>query len=163
MSRARALSLMIAAVFTACFAAACAQPQPAAPPDTRAADEAAVRATDAEWSKTAATKDVEKTISYYTDDAILLAPGAPPVVGRDELRKAWQRMLAAPGLHLTTAPISVEVARSGELAWEVGSFQVKTLDHAGKASTQSGKFVLVWKKQGDGSWKVAADTNGNDR
>src|SRR5271155_3848321 len=47
------------------------------PPDTRAADESAIRALDAQWEKVAAAKDVDGTVSYYSDDASLLAPNAP--------------------------------------------------------------------------------------
>ena len=46
------------------------------PPDTRAADEAALRDADAQWAKTAASEDVDATIAFYSDDAIVLPPNA---------------------------------------------------------------------------------------
>ncbi len=154
--------LLVASAFAACFAA-CSQPQPAAPPDTRAADEAVIRAADADWSKAATAKDLDKVVSYYTDDAVLFAPKAPAFVGKDNIRKAWQGLLATPNMQMTITPLAVDVARSGDLAVERGSFQVASTDKKGKPTTESGQFVIVWKKQADGSWKVAADTNADDK
>jgi ketosteroid isomerase-like protein len=42
-------------------------------------------------------------------------------------------------------------------------FQVVTTDKKGKQSAATGQLVIVWKKQTDGSWKVAADTNADDK
>lgn len=159
--RPRSLLLAATAVFVASFAA-CSQP-PAAPPDTRAADETAIRAASDVWNQAAATKDLDKSVSVYTDDAVLFAPKAPAAVGKDNIRKAWQGLLAAPGLQLTVTATGIDVARSGELAVERGTYQVVTTDKKGKPSTETGQLVVVWKKQADGSWKVAADTNADDK
>jgi len=71
--------LLLAALASA---TACITPtlptQPAAPPDTRAADEAATRAADAEWVKAVAAKDTQQSTSYYADTAQVFAPNAPP-------------------------------------------------------------------------------------
>jgi uncharacterized protein (TIGR02246 family) len=163
MSRYRSLSLLIGPLLAACFAAACSQPQPAAPPDTRAADEATIRTADADWAKFAAAKDLDKCMSYYVDDAVMFTPGVPAVVGKDNIRKVVEQMLAAPTLQMTFSDQTVEVARSGDLAVDRGSYQSTVTDKKGKATTSGGKFVLVWKKQADGSWKIAADTSAADK
>lgn len=158
MSRNRSLSLLIASAFVACSALACSRPQPAAPPDTRA-DEATIRTADADFAKSVAAKDLDKCVSIYTDDAVLFFPGVPAVVGKDNIRKFYQQALATPNVQVTYAFQTPEVARSGDLAMELGSFQVVTTDKKGNPSTSGYKFVLVWKKQADASWKVSADTS----
>ncbi len=165
MIRTHSLLLTISAAFVACFAAACSsQPtQPAAPPDTRAADETAIRAASDVWNQAAAAKDLDKSVSVYTDDAVLFAPKAPAAMGKDAIRKGWQGLLAAPGLQLTVTTTGVDVARSGDLAVERGTFSVVTTDKKGKPNTETGQLVVVWKKQADGSWKVVADTNADDK
>jgi len=150
------IAFAFAALLTACA-------QPAAPPDTRATDEAAIKAADEEWSKAAAARDLDKVMSYYADDAVLFAPKAPAFVGKDNIRKAWQGLLVLPGMQMTTTPSSIVVARSGELAVERGSFQVTSTDKTGKPSTETGQFVIVWNKAADGTWKVVADTNADDK
>jgi len=158
----RSLPLFAAVVFIAAFAVSCSQ-QPVAPPDTRAADETAIRSASDVWNQAAAAKDLDKSVSVYTDDAVLFAPKAPAAVGKDNIRKAWQGLLAAPGLQLTVTTTGVDVARSGDLAVERGTFQVVTTDKKGKPNTETGQLVVVWKKQADGSWKVVADTNADDK
>ncbi|HEY6905143.1 MAG TPA: DUF4440 domain-containing protein, partial [Candidatus Acidoferrales bacterium] len=138
--------LLLAAtfVFSLCIAGCSRQPAaPATPPDTRAADEAAIRAADADWGKAATAKDLDKVMSYYMDDAVLFAPKAPASVGKDSIRKGWQGLLSAPGLQMTITPSTVDVARSGDLAMERGSFSVVTMDKKGKPATDTGQFVIV--------------------
>src|SRR5271169_4397369 len=72
------------------FASACTQPPP---PDTRAADEAAIRAADAQWSKTAAAGDLEGTVAYYADDASVLAPNAPIASGKPAVHAVWAALM----------------------------------------------------------------------
>src|SRR6266851_7017061 len=82
-------------VFCSCFAllllaSACNQQTPA---DTRAADERAIRDLDAQWSKTAAANDLEGTLSYYSDDALLLPPDAPMATDKQAIRASWASIL----------------------------------------------------------------------
>jgi len=150
--------------FAACLAACSQQPaQPVAPPDTRAADEAAIRASDADFAKAAAAKDVDRCASLYMDDAVIFSPGAPAVIGKDNIRKFFEQMVAGPRLQFAFSNVTVDVARSGDLAEDRGSAQVTTTDKRGKPVTQTSEYVLVWKKQPDGSWKVAADTSATDK
>lgn len=162
MMRLRSWPFTATIAFAACVAA-CSQQQPAAPPDTRAADEAAIRANDADFAKAAAAKDLDKCASLYLDDAVLFSPGVPAVIGKDNIRKFFEGMLAAPSMQFSFSGVTVDVARSGDLAEDRGSFQVTTTDKKGKPATQTGLYVLVWKKQADGSWKIAADTSANTK
>jgi len=155
---------LIAAVFAASLTVSCAQTQqkPAEAPDTRAADEATIRTADADFAKAAAAKDLDKCMSLYEDDAVLFSPGSPAVIGKDNIRNVIQRMLAAP-MQLTINVASVDVARSGDLAMDRGTVHSAVRDKKGKTTTQTSEYVLVWKKQADGAWKVAADTSANEK
>jgi uncharacterized protein (TIGR02246 family) len=150
------------AAFSGCLAlfllsSACA-PQPA---DTRAADEKTIRGLDAQWAKTALSGDVEATVSYYAEDAAFLPPNAPVAVGKPAIRPLWAAMLV-PGVSVSWQVNKVEVARSGELAYLVGAYQVNAKDPQGNPVNDTGKLVEVWKKQVDGNWKVAADIYNSD-
>ena len=119
------------------------------PPDTRAADESAIRALDAQWEKAAAAKDVDGTVSYYSDDASLLAPNTPIAGSKQAIRAAWASLLG-PDVSLSWQANKVEVSRSSDLAYIVGVYQLAMKDPQGKPATDHGKFVEVWKKQADG-------------
>jgi ketosteroid isomerase-like protein len=142
------------------LAAACG---PATPPDNRAADVSALRDLDAQWSKTAGTNDVDATVAYYSDDASLLPPNAPIVIGKQSIRAAWAALLA-PGVSLSWSSDKVEAARSSDLAYMTGSYTMSTKQSLSKAPvTDHGKYVEVWKKQADGKWKVVADIFNSDQ
>ena len=136
---------------------ACQPAPPPAPPDTRAADEKAIRAAVAEWDKAAAAKDLEKTLSFYAPDAVLFPPGMPMLASAEKRREGWTQMMALPGFALSFTTTKVEVARSGDIAYETGTFEFTANDKKGKPSTEKGKYVVAWKKQADGKWKAAAD------
>ncbi len=163
MPRTGSISLPFAATFAAAILISCAQPQPAAPPDTRAADEAAIRASDDEFAKAALAKDLDKCVSYYADDAVAFAPGMPAVIGKDNIRKFLSGLVSSPNLQMNIHIESIDVARSGDIAIDRGTVDATSTDKKGKASTQSIEYVIVRKKQADGSWKIVADTSANEK
>ena len=138
--------------------AGCSNP-PIAPPDTRAQDEAAIRALDMNWAQWAMAKDLDKCVSVYEDDAVAFAPGLPAVVGKDNIRKFLSGLVAAQGLQLNIHVATVDVARSGDIAIDRGSVEATMNDKKGKPVTSISHYVLAWKKQADGSWKILADTS----
>jgi uncharacterized protein (TIGR02246 family) len=140
------------------FTSGCTQP-PAA--DTRAADEAAVKDTDAQWSKTAMANDLDGTVSYYTDDASLLPPNAPIATGKAAIRAAWTSLLT-PDTTVSWQVTKAEVAKSGDLAYVIGTYQITGKNAQGKAQEDHGKLVEVWKKQAEGKWKTVADIFNSD-
>ena len=75
--------------------------------DNRPADEAAIRAADAAWSKAAGDKDPARTASYYADGAVLMAAGSPMTTGKDAIQKAFAEMMANPAFALSFAPTKV--------------------------------------------------------
>lgn len=153
-------TLLLATFFTMILSAACSNQtaqQPAPPPDTRKADEAAIRAASAEWSKVAQARDLDKSVSYYADDAIYCVDKGALVKGKDNIRLAWKDALAPAAPTLSFATTFVEVARSGDIAYEYGTYDLVAEVKKGKPTDEKGKYVTVWKKQPDGTWKVVAD------
>ena len=160
MSRYRSLFLLVAALFAASITVACSDQsaqKPAPPPDTRKADEAAIRAASADWSKASQARDLDKATSYYADDAIYFVNNGAKVTGKDAIKLVWKSELATPGPGLTFETTYVEVARSGDIAYEYGTYDQQTEEKKGKVKDEKGKYVVVWKKQADGNWKAVAD------
>ena len=121
-----------------------------------------LRDLDAEWAKAAATKDVERTIAYYTDDAIVLPPNAASATTKDAIRNAWKDLLASPNLVITWKPSKVKLGKSSEMAWLSGTYDLTLNDASGKPVNDRGKYLEVWEKQADGNWKCAADMWNSD-
>jgi uncharacterized protein (TIGR02246 family) len=135
----------------------------AQPADTRAADESAIRTASATWSQASTANDIDKSVSFYTEDAVLMDPNTPALKGRENIRKRWTQTTAVPGPGLSFQTTSVEVARSGDLAYETGMYDFVTTDKKGKTNDEKWKYVVVWKKQHDGSWKAAVDIDNPDQ
>jgi uncharacterized protein (TIGR02246 family) len=129
----------------------------------RSSDEAAIRETVAAWSAAAGPKDPNKCISFYTEDASVLPFNAPVATGKDEIRKVWSLLMSNPGYSLRFRPTKIEVARSGDLAHEIGTFDLTLADQTGKSAAHRGKYVVAWEKQANGEWKAAADIFNTDQ
>jgi ketosteroid isomerase-like protein len=145
-----------------CVSGCSRQPAPARQVDTRAADEAAIRAASAEWASVAAAKDLERTLSFYADDASMFPPNAPIVTGADARRRTWTGLFAPADLVFANGATKIEAARSGDLAYETGTFEESFSDADGKPVRLVGKYVVVWKKQPDGQWKAIVDIFNTD-
>jgi ketosteroid isomerase-like protein len=70
--------------------------------------------------------------------------------------------MAMPGFSITFAPSKVVIAKSGDMAYEIGTFQTTVNDAQGKPTSSVGKFVVNWQKRG-GQWKVVADIFNDDK
>ena len=132
-------------------------PPPAPPPDTRAADEAAIRKSVQDWVAAAKAKDAEKFASFYASDATLMFVGVPDVRSSAAIRENVLAMMKDPAFALSFATDGVTVARSGDLAYETGTYELTTTGPNKKPATENGHYVVVWRKQPDGAWKVAID------
>jgi ketosteroid isomerase-like protein len=128
--------------------------------DTKA--EQALRDADEAWSKAAASKDLDKTVSYYSADASVLPPNAPIATTKETIKKVWGDLLASPGLVISWKATKVGVAKSGDLGFVSGTYEITVNDGSGKPTTDKGKYVEVWEKQADGKWKCGTDTWNSD-
>jgi ketosteroid isomerase-like protein len=124
--------------------------------------EQALRDLDAQWSKAAGAKDVDKTVSYYSDDAIVMPPNAPAAATKEAIRNAWKELLASPGAAISWKTTKVEVAQSGDIAYTSGTYELTMNDASGKPVPDRGKYLEVWKKQAGGKWKCLMDIWNSD-
>ena len=132
--------------------------------DTRQADIQAVKDVEAAWSKDAALKDAAKMASYYSSaDAVALFPNSPPIAGRDDIQGAWTSLMRDPNFTLTFQSTKADASRGGDLVYTVGAYSLTTSDPKDKKPvTDKGKYMTVFKKQADGTWKAVADMINSD-
>jgi ketosteroid isomerase-like protein len=120
------------------------------------ADEKAVRDADEAWSKVAGAKDLEKTVSYYADDAIVLPPNAAMVTGKDNIRNLWKGFLDS-FQTISWNTTRVEVSKSSDMAVTTGTYELTMKD----GTKDKGKYCETWEKKG-ADWKVATDMFSSD-
>jgi uncharacterized protein (TIGR02246 family) len=124
---------------------------------TKSADEQAVRDADEQWSKAAGAKDLDKTVSFYADDAMVLPPNQPIVTSKTGIRNLWKGFLDSL-TDISWKTTRVEMAKSGDMGYLIGTYAMTMKD----GTKDTGKYCEVWKKQADGKWKVAADMFSSD-
>jgi uncharacterized protein (TIGR02246 family) len=129
--------------------------------DTKAIEQN-LRDLDDQWSATAGAKDLEKTVAFYSEDAMVLPPNASAATSKEAIRRVWQDLLASPGLVISWKTTKVEVAKSGDLACLSGTYDLTMNDASGKPINDHGKYVEVWEKQSDGKWKCGTDIWNSD-
>ncbi len=129
----------------------------------RSSDEAAIQETAAAWSKAAGAKELDRCLSFYTEDASVLPFNAPIAEGKDQIRNVWSHLMSNPGYSLRFGPTKIQVAQSGDLAYEIGTFDLTLANEPGKSNAMRGKYVVAWKKQASGEWKAAADIFNTDQ
>jgi uncharacterized protein (TIGR02246 family) len=128
----------------------------------KSGEAAELRKLDEQWSAAAAKNDLEATLSFYADDAVVL-PGNAPIAGdKKAIREVWAGMLG-PGAAVAWKVTKAEVAKSGELGYLYGTYELTMKDSKGGPPEQDkGKLVEIWRKQPDGKWKCIVDTYNSD-
>src|SRR5215472_1644079 len=85
-------------------------------------NEQRLRELDKQWSEAAESKDAARTASFYAEDGLMLPYGAPIVKGRMKIQESWAKFMATPGYALHFEPTSIVVAKSGDVAYDMGTF-----------------------------------------
>ena len=98
--------------------------------------------------------DAAAVAAWYTADATLLPPGNPLLKGRDAIQAFWQGAMST-GVREAKLE-TLEVETRGDLAYEVGRFEMGVQPPGGERAEMAGKYVVVWKREGDG-WRMHVD------
>ena len=110
-----------------------------------------------DWSNSAATDSIEKTLSYWADDAVVMSPGQPPINGKNSIREMVAGTSKIPGFKISWEPLKVFVSKSGDMAYMIEQNQITVNDSLGRPLTEFNKSVTIWRKEADGSWKNIVD------
>lgn len=141
--------------FLALTVAACQTPEntevvsetPVVPAVDTEADRAAIEAMTAGYTAAVQAGDAAAVSALHADDAILHPPNEPSVSGREAIDAYFVRIHAEPQ-DLTYATDDVVVSESGDLAYEVGTWD-------------GGKYLTVYRRTPEG-WRIVADSWSND-
>ena len=125
-----------------------------------AADEQAIRGNVDRWLQHIKAKDAAAIAQFYTEDGTVMPPNMPIGKGRAAVQKVWADMMATPGFELTFQPEQIIVSASGDMALDRGTYRL-TVSPGGTQQTDTGKYLVVWRKVG-GEWKAAADMFNSD-
>ena len=117
---------------------------------------AAMIQTDRDFAKAGAAKDINAFMSFVADD-VHLFPDGTMATGKPAMRAMWEGGFKEPTSSIHWAPIAAEACSSGDLGYTTGSYEMRSQGSDGKPVVRRGSYVTIWRKQPDGTWKVALD------
>ncbi|HUX44276.1 MAG TPA: nuclear transport factor 2 family protein [Terracidiphilus sp.] len=97
---------------------------------------------------------------WSADDAVLLGNGKAPVVGKVAIARAaaW----SPKDYQLTWTPTDAVMSPVGDMGYTWGHYEGHSKDASGNPVTTSGRYITVWRKQADGTWKLVLDAGANE-
>jgi len=128
---------------------------PAIAADDISAGAKALAKLDDDWSVAAATRDAKRVASFYAADAIAFPPNEPMAIGRAAAEKVWASYFADPTFSLSWKTTHAEV--TGDLGYTAGTYEESFKGPDGTIVKGKGKYLCVWRKQSDGTWKAIRD------
>jgi ketosteroid isomerase-like protein len=149
----RARLHLIPAVLGMLIAAGCTQPS-----WDSAAEGAKLSQRDAEWSKVSLEgKDIEKIVSYWSDDARVLEPGQAPYAGKVAIREFVTASLKIPGFKIHWVSEKPVFSPDGKMAYLLSDVEVTAPGANGALATTHERSVTVWRRDGAGEWLCVVD------
>lgn len=115
-----------------------------------------LRPMEGEFMRAAAERGSAGYMSYYAEDAVELPNGANAIQGKANIAQGM-KFLDDKNNHLAWMPVGADVSSTGDLGYTYGTFEFSSTGKDGKPQVEHGKYTSIWKKQGDGSWKVVLD------
>jgi len=113
---------------------------------------------DSEWAETAAAgKDLEKIVSYWTDDALLYTPGQPICEGKAAIRAYVAGSLKIPGFKIHWVSEKPVFSPDGKMAWMRGETEITVPGPNGALMTVHLRGITVWRRDPDGKMRCVAD------
>jgi ketosteroid isomerase-like protein len=125
-------------------------------PDLEAERSAILRA-DSAWVAAAGRGDLEQTLGYWTDDAIVLPPDLSALEGKAAIREYVATGFQTPGFSISWKSGEITVSVDGRMAYQLATNQITVPDSTGALHTSYGKGVVVWRKEPDGAWRAVVD------
>jgi uncharacterized protein (TIGR02246 family) len=122
------------------------------------AESATLMKRDAEWADLAmAGKDVEKIISYWTDDAVIMEPGQPAVEGKQAIRAYVTQSVNTPAFKIHWVSQKPTFSPDGRMAYMRGTDDMTVPGPKGAPMTLHLQGYSIWRKDADGQWRCVVD------
>ena len=111
---------------------------------------------NAEWIEAWEKGDPERIAAIFTDDGIMLSQGGKVFKGRQQILERQKAAMQSVTPPVKVSVITVKIWLDGDTAYETGKYKYEYTEK-GKPATEEGRYVTMWKRQGDGSWKLTMD------
>jgi uncharacterized protein (TIGR02246 family) len=101
--------------------------------------------------------NVDKIVGMFAENGTLLNDNSEMSRGRDAIRRSFENAVKAEKLEFKRD--KVEITLKGNMAYEIVNQAVSFKYQDKELQTALNKYIHIWEKQKDGSWKVLIDMN----
>ena len=109
------------------------------------------------------TGRIDDMLEFYCDDIISMPEFYPMLKGRQNLKRKTEAIMAMGLKFETLESTTLEAQSSGDLVYEIGTFrQSIIMPNTTEPTTQTGKYLTIWKRQPDGKLKIAVEMYNSD-
>jgi ketosteroid isomerase-like protein len=113
---------------------------------------------DADWADAASRgEDVDKIVSYWSDDAVVIPQGQPIAEGKQAIRAFVVESLRTPGFKIHWVSKSVNFSPDGNLAFMRSENEIIVSGADGAPVKMTGRGITVWRRDGGGQWFCIVD------
>ena len=92
-------------------------------------------------------------VYHYTEDAVFVMPGNPPIAGREALLQMARAMRPLSSVSIT----ALRTEGSGSIAYTYGEASWVNGRSPNTGTTTNLRLVIIWRKEADGQWRVALE------
>lgn len=115
---------------------------------------------EAKFAKDVAAKGGAGFAEWFADDGVALGNGAAPLVGKVAIEKSATWL--AKDYQLTWTPTDGMMGPSGDMGYTWGHYEGHSKDANGNPVTTTGRYMTIWRRGKDGTWKVVLDAGANE-
>ncbi len=115
---------------------------------------------DSAFAAATKARGADGWVSFFADSGMQVTPGRN-VVGRTAIRELMAPSLGDSSQTFTWHPTAAEVSASADLGYTIGRWE-RSARLKDSTVVRRGSYVTIWRKQGDGTWKVVLDVGNAD-
>jgi ketosteroid isomerase-like protein len=127
-----------------------------------AADPAVLVKADQDFDAATAARGQEGFSSFIASDMTTIQPDEAIVRGKEGFVEGWKAVFSTPGLAVRWQPQLARISDDATLGFTVGNYTTTRTENGSARTVGSGKYVTIWRKQADGSWRVTFDSGVHD-
>ena len=115
---------------------------------------------EARFANDVAKRGGEAFADWFAEDGVSLGNAEVPVFGRVAIARSARWKPEA--YQLTWTPTDAQMGPSGDMGYTWGHYEGRSKDANGNPVLVTGRYMTIWRKQADGSWKVVLDAGANE-
>jgi ketosteroid isomerase-like protein len=115
---------------------------------------------EARFAKDVAARGGAGFADWFAPDGVALGNGVAPLIGKVAIEKSatW----SPKNYQLTWTPADAMMGPSGDMGYTWGHYEGHSKDANGNDVTTSGRYITMWRREPDGSWKVVLDAGSTE-